>query len=115
MLGFMSGTLEIQCRDGFRTAIKASKENFYPGYYMLLQSLPAPSRPDDISPAALNLPLRRICLVRAIGCFVLAAGIMTLPLLAPVDDFGWYFCLSLSGLCTLLGVFNLWRRRNARF
>jgi hypothetical protein len=108
--GFLNGNLQLACRDGFRTTIMAGKENFYPGYYFLLEKVPPESTPGDTSADAFAKPVRRIYLIRAIGFFLVAGAIMTLLLLVKVDELGWTLGSITAGLFGLMGLVMLWCR-----
>ena len=58
-------------------------------------------------------PVRRLCIIRACGLFVLALALGAFSFAPDVDEQGKLFCYGLAGLCLLLGLFNLWRARRA--
>src|ERR1035437_9504333 len=60
-----------------------------------------------------DTPLRRLCLVRAVGCLVLGAGIFVLLWLPSVDATGKQFVLIMEGGWSLGAIYNFWRWRRA--
>ena len=56
-------------------------------------------------------PIRRLCLVRAAGCFVLAVALAGLSFTRDVDNWGRYFCHAAAGVCLGGMVLNIWRAR----
>jgi hypothetical protein len=54
-----------------------------------------------------DVPVRRLCFVRAGGLFVLAAAFLLFPLLCEVDSLGRNFLLVFVGLCLLFGLLNI--------
>jgi hypothetical protein len=58
-------------------------------------------------------PVRRLCIIRACGLFVLALAIGAFSFAPDVDAEGRIFCYAGAGLCALMGLFNLWRARRS--
>jgi hypothetical protein len=58
-------------------------------------------------------PVRRFCIVRACGLFVLALGIGAFSFAPDVDSQGRIFCYAVAGLCVLMGLFNLRQARQS--
>ena len=50
---------------------------------------------------------RRLCLFRAVGVFVFAAAMISLPLTTHGDRFGLNFAFAVAGICILVGLYNL--------
>jgi hypothetical protein len=107
--GFMSGELVLRSRDNFRAKIKSKVENFYPGFYFLLDRIPAQAQPREARADVFERPVHRIRFIKASGSFLVASAMLSIPLLVPVDAFGNVFLLSLAGFLILAAGYHLWR------
>lgn len=58
-------------------------------------------------------PVRRLCVVRACGFFVIALVLGGIPFVNETDSEGRIISFTFAGFCILMGIFNLWRSRRA--
>ncbi len=107
--GFLSGELVLRSRDGFRAKIKSNVENFYPGFYFLLDQIPAQAQPQETRADVFEQPVRRMRFILAGGLFLVALAMLSIPMLVPVDAFGNVFGLSLAVFLVLAAGYHLWR------
>ncbi len=111
--GLTTGTLVIRGRDDFKVKIKTTGENFFPGYYLLIEKLPPEVAPTMAEADHFRVPVRRTCRLLAAGMLLLALVMLAFPLLAPLDALGQLFTFAFAGLFTLGAVASFLRSRKA--
>jgi hypothetical protein len=102
--GLWTGTLVIRGKDGFQTRVRTTEANFFPGYHLLIDKLPASAKPSIAEADDFFTAPRRVGLICAAGMFLLAVVMLAFPLVVDVDRLGLIFVFFFAGLCALLGI-----------
>jgi hypothetical protein len=107
--GFMTGDLLLRSRDGLRLRINSKTENFYPGYRFLSAQISQQLQSNDEMLDEFEPLRRRIRFVLGGGLIVVAIAILSLIILAPVDDFGRNFIFITASVLAIVATYQIWR------
>jgi hypothetical protein len=72
--GISTGTLIVTGRDRFEALISTTVDNFFPGYFLLIERLSPDAAPKTMEADRFSNPVRAPCFVLAAGFFVMALG-----------------------------------------
>ena len=112
--GLTTGSLVIRGRDDFKVKIKTTGENFFPGYYLLIEKLPPEVAPTMAEADHFRAPVRRTCRLLAAGMLLLALVMLAFPLLSCWMHWANFSHFAFAGLFTLGAVASFLRSRKGR-